>query len=68
MPLAALLMQPQPRTAPLLKALLDAQRADRAYPRKGIAHHSNQRAVAEPDQIARTEPAGLDGRMPPVTR
>jgi hypothetical protein len=96
MPFTDLFVEPQPRTPALLKIILHPERDDRTDAGEGVAHQTEQGAVAQADELAgivdfsswrisppestgvlprvstylgpRTEPAGVDNRIPPVTR
>jgi hypothetical protein len=48
-PLAALLMKPEPSPLAVLKIVLYPHRHRRAHPREAVDHHADQRPVAEPN-------------------
>ena len=51
-PLAALLVEPQPTAAPLPEVVLPPHPQHRAHPREAVEHDRQQRPIPEPDQGA----------------
>ena len=66
MPLAALLVEPEPPPALLPEVVLPPHADDRAHPREAVEHHRDERPVAPARERARVdrleEPAGLGRR------
>ena len=55
-PLAALLVQPQPSARPLQEIVLTPHPHDRAHPGEAVHHHAQQRTVPQPYQRPRVDP------------
>ena len=55
-PLAPLLVQPQPPPSPLQEIVLTTHPHDRAHPREAVHHHAQQRPVTKTHQRPRVDP------------